>query len=211
MGHNPVPRRGRSRSSSDNDRNISFRNPPEAPGYPPALSAPIGHRSILAEVRAPLPPRPQNHILQPHQGSATRASFHENAPLHPKHTTSQSTHLSSSGPIVFPSIRRETMSRGNVVGRSVARMDAFTWLSNVKVGERRGSSGSGPDSASASRPTSGPERQRSDAGRRSDSRSRVTDERREGEGNQSLQDECVYFLLYFGFMLIDGWKDYFCH
>jgi hypothetical protein len=103
------------------------------------------------------------------------------------------------------------MSRGNVVGRSVARMDAFTWLSNVKVGERRGSSGSGPDSASASRPTSGPERQRSDAGRRSDSRSRVTDERREGEGNQSLQDECVYFLLYFGFMLIDGWKDHFCH
>lgn len=46
------------------------------------------------------------------------------------------------------------MSRGNVGGKSVARMDAFTWLSNVKVGGRRESSSgaaSGADSAGNSR------------------------------------------------------------
>ncbi|KAF8885596.1 hypothetical protein BD779DRAFT_1532626, partial [Infundibulicybe gibba] len=140
---------------------ISFRNPPEGTEYPPALSAPIGHRSILAEVRAPLPPRQSNMVLQPHQGSAARAS-------------------------------------------SVARMDAFTWLSNVKVGGRRGSSsgpGSGANSADASRlssrsrPPSAPD-PAGEAGRRrrSDSRSRGLEDRREGETNQSLQDEITSVL-----------------
>lgn len=93
------------------------------------------------------------------------------------------------------------MSRGNIGGKS-ARMDAFTWLSNVKVGDKRENSsgpGSGAESgngsrmSSRSRPPSGPEQRRAGAGhrRRSDSRSRGTDDRREGEGNQSLQDEYV--------------------
>lgn len=86
-------------------------------------------------------------------------------------------------------------------GKSLAKVDAFAWLSNVKVGansRRQGSSsgtgsrgGSGDVSrfSSRSRPGSRP-RDGDMTARRSDSRSRAgTDERREGDGNQSLQDE----------------------
>lgn len=96
------------------------------------------------------------------------------------------------------------MSRGNNGGKSVARMDALTWLSNVKVGERRGSSSgppSGADSAtvsrlnSRSRPPSGPDRQTSDLGRRkrSDSRMRAAEDKKESDGSQNLQDESVKY------------------
>lgn len=48
--------------------------------------------------------------------------------------------LSATKPIAVDRNRNKglTMSRGNVGGKSVARMDAFTWLSSVKVGGRRG-------------------------------------------------------------------------
>ncbi|KAF4584993.1 hypothetical protein EYR40_001819 [Pleurotus pulmonarius] len=72
VGHTYSPPRGRARYPTINDQNISFRNPPEGTEYHPALSAPIGHRSILAEVRA-APPRTRRGDL----GSAHRASLHE--------------------------------------------------------------------------------------------------------------------------------------
>ena len=55
----------------------SFRHVPEGSDSVPALSAPIGSRSILAEVRAgPAPTpgvkKPANPVLQPHHGSAAR-------------------------------------------------------------------------------------------------------------------------------------------
>lgn len=125
-----------------------------------------------------------------------------------------------------------TMSRGNAGGKSVARMDAFTWLSNVKVGTRRenslgGGSGGGDSTggggasrvASVSRVPSGldldlgspvqeppgginqaqnPNQSQSHEGgkkRRSLSRSRASDDRREGE-NHPLQDEYVVHFIY---------------
>ncbi|GLB36811.1 putative WD40 repeats [Lyophyllum shimeji] len=117
VGHTPRPQSTLPRESSpsaNNPHNISYRNPPEGTGYLPLLSAPVGHRSILAEVRAPLPP-----LLPPTQQAKAK---------------------------VGAGVRSQggTMSRGNPnPGRDGGRggrmaMDAFTWLSNVKVGERGG-------------------------------------------------------------------------
>lgn len=204
VGHVQEPNRGRARIRSDRDHetSISFRNPPDGTEYLPALSAPIGHRSILAEVRAPLPPR--HHILPLH--AALSAGMRDPAEVAGRPVSSSGT--KSRVLLVNARSQGGTMSRGNNGGKSVARMDAFQWLSSVKVGtvgERRGSSSgppSGADSAdvsrlnSRSRPPSGPdlsgvERQLSDAARhkKSESQTRGGDERREGEPSQSLQDE----------------------
>lgn len=213
VGHVNVPR-GRPKAPSDLDV-PSFRNPPMGNDYPPALSAPIGHRSILAEVRAPFPPRLPNPVLQ---NSSTRAFQHDTPDNHIYALFQRQQHshslMSTSMPITPFDLSREggtssrgnigstlsrgtiggTMSRGNIGGKSAARMDPFTWLSNVKVGERRGSSsgpGSGADSAGASRlssrsrPPSTPDA--SMARRRSLSRNRIGD----SDGSQSLQDEYV--------------------
>lgn len=141
-----------------------------------------------------MPPRPTYHpVMQPHLNSTARASALENCQATPTITNPK--------PVAMSIARKhgETMSRGNLGGKSVAKMDAFTWLSNVKVGDRRGSS-SGPGSEadstgvsrinSLSRPKSGQEKiEVSEARKRSDSRSRTQEERKEGEGNYSLQDE----------------------
>ncbi|TFK38773.1 hypothetical protein BDQ12DRAFT_630610 [Crucibulum laeve] len=200
VGYNPEIARGR-QQRKENDKSISFRSPPEGTEDLPALSAPVGHRSILAEVRAGPPPRQStttNPIMQPHLGSSSRAS-HENLDATPTQT--------NRAIAIVPAARLqgETMSRGGFGGKSVARMDALTWLSNVKVGSRRGSSsgaGSGPDSTGASRLSSrsrareGVEGPGSEGGKRkrSDSQSRATDDRRDGEGGQSLQDEITSVL-----------------
>lgn len=174
----------------------SFRNPPETEEQHPALSAPVGVRSILAEVRAPMPPRHTHHpVLQPHLGSTARASALETSQVTPT--------IANSIPVAMSVARKhgETMSRGNLGGKSVAKMDAFTWLSNVKVGDRRSSS-SGPGSEvdspglsrinSLSRLPAGQskaERPVNEVRKRSDSRSRVQEDRKDGEGSHSLQDE----------------------
>lgn len=169
-------------------------------------------------MRAPLPPRHSNLVLQPHQGSSARASFHESGLLTARYLEARHQATGTGSVVIAANLR--TMSRGNFGGKSVGRMDPFTWLSNVKVGGRRGSSsgpGSGADSAdvsrlsSRSRPPSGPDRQASELGerRRSESRSRGVDERREGEGNQSLQDECVA-PRYAGLVLLIAIQDYIC-
>jgi hypothetical protein len=115
------------------------------------------------------------------------------------------------------------MSRGNNGGKSVARMDAFMWLSSVKVGGRKeGSSGPGSAAGSAgpSRVGSGsrarsvsPSVGGSGEGGRSESRSRggVGEEggsgpvRRESDTEQSLQDEYVLHLnveIYFSWVML---------
>ncbi|KAF5346263.1 hypothetical protein D9756_011276 [Leucocoprinus leucothites] len=222
--------RGRSRLSKSRLQNqiITYRNPPETQATTPALSNPIGNRPILAEVRAPLPPnRPalsrahtasnvhvhtsgggmtgvptsNNPVMQPHFGSAARASVLETmygsrsgttpgADLQPSMSTSATIGSPTSGlslphhaatltkpiPLVSSNTptnhtatttannlnnqdkergRGWTMSRGNIGGKSVARMDAFTWLSNVKVGGRNTrESSSGADTASGNNSSS---------------------------------------------------------
>ncbi|KAG6900566.1 hypothetical protein C0993_008720 [Termitomyces sp. T159_Od127] len=68
VGHAVSPHRERRSSQSGRSPSISYRNPPEGTEYLPVLSAPVGHRSILAEVRAPLPPRPVPHAGARSQG-----------------------------------------------------------------------------------------------------------------------------------------------
>ncbi|KNZ79021.1 hypothetical protein J132_06861 [Termitomyces sp. J132] len=68
VGHVVSPHRGRRSSLRARSPSISYRNPPEGTEYLPMLSAPVGHRSILAEVRAPLPPRPVPHAGARSQG-----------------------------------------------------------------------------------------------------------------------------------------------
>ena len=206
VGHTLALNRGRSRSrarsrhsGSAEDRDFpttSFRNLPPAGSTDPhakTVTAPVGYRAILAEVRAPLPPTHQvNSAVQPHFDS--RASFYDS------HEPQEST-PTMSGPIAM--LRQSTMSRGGIGGRSLARVDPFSWLASVKVGSKRGSSsgaGSGGDSTGASRvgsmsrTPSGIEIRDSEGyGKgRSGSRGRGgEDGRRDGEGNQSstLQDE----------------------
>ncbi|KAG2145097.1 hypothetical protein DEU56DRAFT_978948 [Suillus clintonianus] len=184
----------------------SFRHPPTAPdAHPSFLSAPIGPRGILAEVRAnTLPPRvptttitgasvlairdkDHNPVLQPHHGSAARArgALLLDAP--------GSAALNIPGIMLKPHIQHipgtpatMTMTRGHALGGRSARMDAFQWLASIKVGERREDSASGPES----RLSSGERREVRDGSvpsgqKRKRSGSRIMD----GEGTQSLQDE----------------------
>lgn len=180
------------RAQGYGDNRFSFRTPPETSYTRPALSAPVGQRGILAEVRAMhFAGRPPNPVL---------------LPLHGARDTSQQTHqLHESEPEQTPTVtaisvpprQGGTMTRGN---RS-ARMEPLAWLSNFRVGERArdGSSGtgSGGESGSVSRIGSRSRPPSRDANstilpvvfrKRSDSRGHWDDE---SEG-QSLQDESVY-------------------
>jgi WD repeat-containing protein 59 len=194
VGYVPKPD---AQSNGPKDVNIfSFRSLPGGINLPPALSAPIGLRSILAEVRAPPPPRQLNPIVLPHQGSAARALLHEKRSAQEKEAQKP---LES---MPIPQVRqKETMSRGNLGGGKSARMDAFTWLSSVKVGDKKETS-SGPGSrtdsgngsrsrmSSKSRPPSGPEDHGASSFRRSGSKNRTLE--KESDGGQSLQDEYGY-------------------
>lgn len=180
---------------SDLDRDHTFRVPPEGNIIQPTVSAPVGHRGILAEVRAPIP-RQLNPVLHPHQGSAARARSHEGSILPPD--------TSANAVVIPPSVRQGgTMSRGNVGGKS-AKIEMITWMKNVKEVKKEGSSGpgSGADSgngsrlSSRSRDESGGERAEGESGgreRRSDSRSKGGDEQKERD-SQSLQTEYVVLL-----------------
>lgn len=106
-----------------------------------------------------------NPVAQPHIGSAARANPLEvhfgsgggmggvtpstGSGMSIPHNSGIIVASTSTKPIAVERGRGWTMSRGNAGGKSVARMDAFTWLSNVKVGGRRESSSgaaSGADS-----------------------------------------------------------------
>ena len=178
------------RAQGYGDNSFSFRTPPEASHARPALSAPVGQRGILAEVRATqFGGRLPNPVL---------------LPLHCARDTPQAQQLLESEPEQTPTVtsisvpprQGGTMTRGN---RS-ARMDALAWLSSFRVGERarEGSpgTGSGAESGNASRIGSRsrpPSRDTNSANmsmslhRSSESRGHWDDE---SEG-QSLQDEYV--------------------
>ncbi len=171
------------------DERVSFSNPPIGTNLPPALSAPVGHRSILAEVRASQP-------LRPLKFNALRLSQE----IVPTRSSSKVAAKKGRMPEDREVDKHGTMSRGYVGGRS-AHITTFAWLSSVKVGNRRdGSSGpaSGGDSGnvsrigSRSRPPSvmmDPSMSMSLLDVRSGSRDRGDDDSRESEANQSLQEE----------------------
>lgn len=174
------------RSQGYGDNSFSFRTPPEASHAKPALSAPVGQRGILAEVRAMhFGGRLPNPVLLPLRGTRDQVQ-----PL-PESEPEQTPTVTA---ISVPPRQGGTMTRGN----RAARMDALAWLSSVRVGERthEGSSGtgSGPESRNASRMGSRSRPSSRDLNsvnmssilrRRSDSRGHWEDE---SEG-QSLQDE----------------------
>lgn len=189
----------------------TFRNPPElddnAVGYFPALSAPIGNRNILAEVRAPrasvlsITARTQGHF------GVTADKLVLTGNVVPPAVTAASTSAAKSSSKSQSMVRSTggTMSKGGLGVKSIAQVDQLAWLASVKVGSKRGSSSGGGsygdrDSAapsrlgSVSRPTSGADRSLSevDSSRHSSgSVGRAMEERsmKEGENNQSLQDE----------------------
>jgi len=174
------------------DLKVSFSNPPIGTDLPPALSAPVGHRGILAEVRAPFPPRPSRINLP------RRQLDRENSP--PASGGLNGDTLSApSKPIPITQQHGGTMTRGNLGGRST-QITPLAWLSSVKVGAKRDSSsgrGSGAESmsrfSSRSRPPSAPDRSVSQTmsrvNRSNEAGDKKEDIHRENDIGQSLQDE----------------------
>lgn len=127
---------------------MSFSAPPVGNDPPPKLSAPVGHRGILAEVRAPYPLRP------PRANVPKPSTERKLVRLSPEN------HGSSSSPVPSKPIpiaqERGTMTRGHIAGRSTP-LTISGWISNVEFTKRKdGSSGprSGGESGNASRLTS---------------------------------------------------------
>lgn len=182
-----TPTRTITSSTYRNSSKLSFSHPPVASDLPPALSAPVGYRGILAEVRAPMPPRP------------TRSNL-ASAKLNHLHTTNEMVESSDaprSKPITIAQQKGGTMSRGFAGGKS-AQITNFAWLSSVKVGGRRESSsgpGSGAESGNVSRlsstsrpPPSALEASSQHVNQRPP-KDRVDDEFRDGDATRYLHDE----------------------
>ena len=189
------------------DNKFSFRTPPEdyetKPTFIPALlSAPVGQRGILAEVRAAPPNRPvRRRPPQARQNTSQRASLLSHSSHSSRLSYSQTesefeqtpTATTVPIPLATPARKTGTMTRGNMLGRS-AKMDQLMWLSSVRRAEKtkEGSSGtgSGANSGNASRvgsrsrpPSREPSMGR--GGKRSVSRGKWD----EGEMEQTLQEE----------------------
>jgi hypothetical protein len=184
------------RAQGYGDNSFSFRTPPEASHARPALSAPVGQRGILAEVRATqFGGRLPNPVLLPLRGARDTPRVHQLPESEPEQTPTATS-------ISVPPRHGGTMTRGN---RS-ARMDALAWLSSFRVGERarEGSpgTGSGPESGNASRIGSRSRPPSRDAN--SANMSAVLHKSNDGRGHwddesegQSLQDEYVARKLHF--------------
>ncbi|KAI0316197.1 hypothetical protein OF83DRAFT_1196593 [Amylostereum chailletii] len=196
--HEPVP----PRAQGYGDPKFSFRTPLADYEPKPALSAPVGHRGILAGVRAPPPSRPQRHHepgtrQAPSQRSSILTYPSQSSRLSQSQTTESEpdqTPTTTTIPIpVSAALRRGTMSRGNLAGKSA--LDNISWLSSVKVAEKPkdGSSGTGSGATSGnasrvgsrSRPTSREPSSGRGMHRRSSSRGRREDD----VEPLSLQDE----------------------
>ena len=214
VGHVPEVVRGRSKLTRNELDNIdTFRNPPEGQEPFPIFSAPVGPRAILAEVRAPPPPRTMlasTYGLDP----TLPATEDDNADSTPTLTSA------ALKPIAMPGKKSigGTMSKGGV-GLSIAQVDQLAWLASVKFGSKRGSHSSETGSRvrsrtnPQSRPSSGLERSGSSIGarQRSGSLSRlVGDERRDGDEGQSLQDEFVSKLPFFIVFYANTSQNYNC-
>jgi hypothetical protein len=192
VGHVPEVVRGRSKlTRNELDKIDTFRSPPEDKESLPIFSAPVGPRAILAEVRAPPPPRTM-------LASTYGLGDEDNAESTP---TLASAALK---PIPTPAKKSigGTMSKGGV-GLSIAQVDQLAWLASVKVGSKRGSRSSETGSRARSRTnaesrtSSWLERSGSSIGVRQRSGSLIRaigDERRDGDEGQSLQDEFVSIL-----------------
>jgi hypothetical protein len=177
------------RAQGYGDNSFSFRTPPEASHARPALSAPVGQRGILAEVRATqFGNRLPNPVLLPLRETRDTPLVQQLPESEPEQTPTVTS-------MSVPPRQGGTMTRA---GNRSARMDALTWLSSFRVGERarEGSpgAGSGAESGNASRIGSRsrpPSRDANSANmptvlhRNNDSRGHWDDE---SEG-QSLQDE----------------------
>lgn len=175
----------------------------------PVLSAPVGNRGILAEVRAP-----RFKILQPLSIQQTGVGAGKPGLTHFQLPSATPTPDSAnarnvSGSLVDGRSIGGTMSKGGVGPKNIAQVDKLVWLNSVKVGSvARGSSGGSGgghgenESVSAapsrlgsrSRPGSAAEREREGSDMQSRPRStssvrEVDDKKFEGEGSQSLQDE----------------------
>ncbi|EIW56116.1 uncharacterized protein TRAVEDRAFT_50605 [Trametes versicolor FP-101664 SS1] len=152
-----TPTRTTTMNRGRQDSKVSFSNPPIGNDLPPTLSAPIGFRGILAEVRAPPPHRPVRFSNRESAGrrKTSDAGREDKAQWPPR-----------SRPVFVPAVATSvkdsgnpgTMSRGPFAGARSNQITTFQWLSNIKVGQPRdGSSGpkSGGDSGNVSRINSG--------------------------------------------------------
>ncbi|KAI0635452.1 hypothetical protein C8Q77DRAFT_1217270 [Trametes polyzona] len=140
-----TPTRTMTTAPARRDSKISFSNPPIGSDPAPTLSAPMGYRGILAEIRVP-PPRLSREFSG--RRKASDAGREE-----------QRDWTKRSRPLLVPmasSVKDSrdpgTMSRGPFAGGRSARITQHDWMSKVKVG-RDGSSGhgSGGDSGNPSR------------------------------------------------------------
>ena len=198
VGHVPEVVRGRSKLTRNELDNIdTFRNPPEGQESFPIFSAPVGPRAILAEVRAPPPPRTM--LASTGLVPTLPAADEDNVDSTPTLTSA------ALKPIAKPTKKSigGTMSKGGT-GLSIAQVDQLAWLASVKVGSKRGSHSSETNSRVRSRTNiqsmpPGLERSSSSIGVRQRSGSlirAVGDERRDGDEGQTLQDEFVSKLLF---------------
>ncbi|KAK1232910.1 hypothetical protein PQX77_003923 [Marasmius sp. AFHP31] len=153
-------------STTDEQSTVSFRNPPRRSDSMPLLSAPIGNRAILAEVRAGMPPRQRANIPVPPTATdrkyfgtmlgATndRNSGEAGAPIsssadtiHPLGVPVAASYIQGSSLNMAALVGGGTMSRGDAGGnKKRANVDPLSWLSSVKVGDGRRGSSSGPGS-----------------------------------------------------------------
>jgi len=214
VGHLPQIVRGRSKlTRKEMESSDTFRYPPEGDDVKnghPALSAPIGTRGILAEVRAT---HPLKYVLSPNPAFTKSPSQQGLDDLFatgaaPTITSNKSISLSVAA---TGRSTGEPMTMGGAGTKSTARVDHLAWIASVRrVGSKRGSSSGGGSRGgersgapsrlgSGSRPPSVLDRGVSEIGSRKRSGSLDQDvvERKEGDGNQSLQDECVlpFFLV----------------
>lgn len=154
-----TPTRTITTAPSRRDTKVSFSNPPIGNDLPPTLSAPIGFRGILAEVRAPQPHHPVRFSPRESTGrrKATEVAREEKSQWHQQQR---------SRPMMVPQMATSvkdggnlgTMTRGPFAGGRSTQITQHQWImmSNVKVGAPHDgssgrTSGSGGDSGNPSR------------------------------------------------------------
>ena len=136
VGHIPEIVRGRSKLTRNELEIIDTFCNPQGQEYFPTLSAPIGPRAILAEVRAQQPPRT---VLTSNLGLGP--SFNPPPTIDEDHRDTTPTLTSPvRNPIVMPAGKSTggTMSIGGSGLKSIGQFDQLAWLTSVKVGSKRG-------------------------------------------------------------------------
>jgi hypothetical protein len=191
------------------ESNDTFRHSPAGDAVindHPALSAPIGTRGILAEVRAA---HPLKCVLS---ANTTLANSPSQQGLDDLFATGAASAVTTNKYISLSARTGRsiggTMSKGGAGTKITAQVDHLAWIASVRqVESKRGSSSGGGSRGgerssapsrlgSGSRPPAVPDRgvSENDSRQKSESLDRQGIERKEGDGNQWLQDECVKFL-----------------